>query len=129
MDTSITLSYKERHDLAERGIAVATLKAFMSEFRLTQKQMALLLGISDKTLFNLLKNDRMDLAASDRFLLVQAVFQEGIEALMSKNTFQQWLHKPHRYFEGKAPIAIMTTINGLEAVREELIRTKYGILS
>ncbi len=129
MDISIALSHKELHDLAEKGVAVTDLKTFMREFQLTQKQMALLLGISDKTLFNLLKGNRLDLAASDRFLLVQDVFREGAEALMSKNTFQQWLHKPHYYFEGKAPMAIMTTINGLEAVREELIRTKYGVLS
>lgn len=119
----------ELHKLAEEGVTVADLKTFMQRFSLTQKQMASLLGLSDKTLFNLLKKDMLDVATSDRFLLVQSIFQEGVEALMSEQTFRQWLEKPHTYFNRRTPLEMMATINGAEAVRDELIRTKHGILS
>lgn len=119
----------ELHKLAEEGIAVADLKAFMQRFSLTQKQMACLMGLSDKTLFNLLKNDVLDVATSDRFLLVHSIFQEGVDALMSEQTFRRWLDKPHTHFNRKTPLEMMTTINGAEAVRDELIRMKYGVLS
>lgn len=129
MSITVLSTPLELHKLAEEGVAVADLKAFMQRFTLTQKQMASLLGLSDKTLFNLLKSEILDVATSDRFLLVKSIFQEGAEALMSEQTFRKWLDKPHMHFNRKIPLEMMATINGAEAVRDELIRTKYGVLS
>jgi len=120
---------KELHERAEQGVPVAELQAFMKKFGLTQKQTAFLLGISGKTLFSLLKEDLLNTPASDRFLMIAAVFEEGVDALMSVDAFRAWLYKPHFHFNKKFPFEMMGTINGAEAVRDELIRTKYGVLS
>lgn len=120
---------KELHERAEVGVPVAELQAFMKKFKLTQKQTAFLLNTSDKTLFNLLKDDLLNISVSDRFLMVNSIFEEGVSALMSLDTFVAWLYKPHFYFNHKPPFEMMGTINGAEAVRDELIRTKYGVLS
>jgi len=124
-----TYSPKELHEKAEQGVPAAELQAFMKKFGLTQKQTAFLLGISDKTLFNLLKADLLNIAVSDRFLLVASVFAEGVNTLMSVNSFREWLNKPHFHFNKKTPFEMMETINGTGAVRDELTRTKYGVLS
>lgn len=120
---------KELHERAEQGVPVAELQAFMKKFDLTQRQTAFLLGISDKTLFSLLKGKLLNTPASDRFLMIAAIFEEGVSTLMSVDTFRAWLHKPHFHFNKKLPFEMMRTINGAEAVRDELIRTKYGVLS
>jgi putative toxin-antitoxin system antitoxin component (TIGR02293 family) len=115
--------------MAEQGVPVAKLQSFMKKFGLTQKQTAFLLDISDKTLFNLLKEDLLNVSVSDRFLMIATIFQEGVDTFMSINAFSAWLFKPHFHFNKKSPFEIMGTINGAEAVRDELIRTKYGVLS
>lgn len=120
---------KELHERAKQGVPVAELQVFMKKFGLTQKQTAFLLGISDKTLFNLLKEKLLNTPVSDRFLMITAIFEEGVNALMSVDTFRAWLYKPHFHFNKKIPFEMMGTINGAEAVRDELIRTKYGVLS
>ena len=71
----------------------------------------------------------LDVATSDRFLLVQSIFQEGVEALMGEQTFRRWLEKSHAHFNSRTPLEMMTTNNGAEAVRDERIRTKHGVPS
>jgi len=61
--------------------------------------------------------------------LILSVFAQGVEALMSAEVFRQWLLTPHKNFNGETPFALMTTISGAEVVKNELIRTQYGILS
>lgn len=126
---TINITPKERYQLSKKGVPADEVKKFMHKFQLGQKQMATLLSVSDKTLYTQLKEKRIDHHLSDRFLLVQSVFAEGEETLMSVENFRQWLDLPHRNFDGQTPMTLLSTINGAEAVRSELIRTKYGVLS
>ena len=125
--TSITP--KQRYLLLKQGVAIDQVKRLMEKFDLGQKQMATLLSVSDKTLYAQFKGKSLDENLSDRFLLIASVFEEGEEALMSSSTFRKWLDTPHHSFDGLSPITLMATINGAEAVKSELIRTKHGVLS
>lgn len=58
-----------------------------------------------------------------------ANFALGEDALMSTEVFRKWLETPHRSFENRTPLTLMKTISGAEVVRNELIRTQYGVLS
>ena len=126
-----TIQYtpKERYQQLAQGVSEEHVKALMQKFQLSQKQLADLLSVSDKTLYTQRKNGRLEASLSDRFLLIQSVFAQGEEALMSAEIFRKWLDTPHRSFENRTPRTLMATINGAEAVRSELIRTQYGILS
>ncbi|MFP4342208.1 MAG: antitoxin Xre/MbcA/ParS toxin-binding domain-containing protein [Cyclobacteriaceae bacterium] len=128
MDT-INITPKERYQLSKKGVPVVEVKKLMQKFQLSQKQMSTLLSVSDKTLYSQLKEELIDQQLSDRFLLIQSVFAEGEEALMSAETFRKWLDLPHRNFDDQTPMTLLSTINGAEAVRSELVRSKYGILS
>ncbi len=120
---------KERYEQLQQGISEEQVRSFMQKFQLSQKQLANLLSVSDKTLYAQRKNGRLEESLSDRFLLIQSVFAQGEEALMSPEVFRKWLDTPHRSFENRTPLTLMTTINGAEAIRSELIRTQYGVLS
>lgn len=126
---AISITPKERYLLLKKGVATDEVKQFLQKFELGQKQTATLLSVSDKTLYAQLKGEVLDESLSDRFLLIASVFAEGEDALMSATTFRKWLGTPHRSFEGFTPLTLMATINGAEAVRSELIRTKHGVLS
>ena len=120
---------KERYQQLQQGILEEQVATFMRKFQLSQKQLANLLSVSDKTLYAQRKNGRLEESLSDRFLLIQSVFAQGEEAFMSAQVFRKWLDTSHRSFENQTPLTLMTTISGAEVVRSELIRTQYGILS
>lgn len=122
-------SSKERHKASLIGIPTKAVNKFIDRFKLTKNDFSSLLGITERTLYTQLKKDKLDEKTSDRFLLINAVFEEGVDALMSDAAFIEWIHTPHSNFDEETPFSLLTTINGAEAVREELIRTKYGILS
>lgn len=118
-----------RYQQLALGVSSEQVSDFMQRFQLTQKQLADLLAISDKTLYAQRKNSHLDEASSDRFLFIQSIFALGEEALMSTEVFRKWLQTPHRSFENRTPLTLMKTISGAEVVRNELIRTQYGVLS
>jgi putative toxin-antitoxin system antitoxin component (TIGR02293 family) len=129
MDDILASSSKERHKASLSGVPTKTVNKFINRFNLTRKDLASLLGITERTLYSQLKKDKLDEKTSDRFLLVSSVFEEGSDALMSDAAFIEWIHTSHSHFDKETPFSLLTTINGAEAVREELIRTKYGVLS
>ena len=126
---ALQYSPKERYKQLIQGIREDRVSAFMKQFYLSQKQLAELLAVSDRTLYAQRKKGQLEQPLSDRFLLIQSVFAQGVEALMSAEVFRQWLLTPQRNFNGETPFTLMTTISGAEVVKNELIRTQYGILS
>lgn len=127
--SDISRSSKERHKASLIGVPTEKVNKFIDRFHLTRKDLASLLGITERTLYSQLKKDKLDEKTSDRFLLINSVFEEGVDALMSDEAFIEWIHIPHSHFDKETPFSLLTSINGAEAVREELIRTKYGVLS
>ncbi len=115
----------------EEGVEVEEVIAFQQQYTLTNKQMSYLLAISPKGYYNLIhpEKGRLDKRSSGQFLKVKEVFQEGEEALMSKEAFLDWIQQPHWYFEQRKPFDLLDTPIGADAVMNELGRTKYGMLS
>lgn len=115
----------------EEGVAVEEVTAFQQQYDLTNKQMTYLLAISSKGYYNLIHpvKGRLDKRLSGQFLKVKEVFQEGEEALMSKEAFLDWMQQSHWYFNHKTPFDLLDTPIGADAVIYELGRTKYGMLS
>lgn len=126
---TVYYSPKERYEQLEKGVSEMQVKTFLEQFHLSQKQLAELLAVSDKTLYGQRKTGQLDPPLSDRFFLIQSVFAQGVEALMSAAVFRKWLLTPHRSFNGQTPFTLMTTISGAEVVKNELVRTQYGVLS
>lgn len=115
----------------EEGVKVKEVTTFQQQYDLTNKQMSYLLAISPKGYYNLIHpaKGRLDKKLSGQFLKVKEVFQEGEEALLSKEAFLDWAQQPHWYFKQRKPFDLLDTPIGADAVINELGRTKYGMLS
>ena len=115
----------------EKGVEAEEVIAFQQKYNLTNKQMGYLLGVSPKGYHNLIhpENERLDKKLSSQFLKAKEVFQEGEEALMSKEAFLDWAQQPHWYFDHRKPFDLLDNPIGVDAVVNELGRTKYGMLS
>ncbi|MGB3588218.1 MAG: MbcA/ParS/Xre antitoxin family protein [Tunicatimonas sp.] len=115
----------------QEGVSIAEVAQFQQQYSLTQQQMSFLLNLSHKGYYNLLHrpSGRLGIPNSGKFLKLQQVFQEGEDALMSREAFLEWLNQPHWYFDHHTPFEMLDNPIGADAILEELGRTKYGILS
>ncbi|MEM6525830.1 MAG: antitoxin Xre-like helix-turn-helix domain-containing protein [Bacteroidota bacterium] len=105
------------------------LKKFMAAVGASQNASAKLLGVATRTLQRELSSKLLSKELSDRFLQVMDLYKEGLDAFYSIDTFKQWLGTSKVTFQGKNPYEMMHSITGIQQVKEEIIRTKLGILS
>lgn len=112
----------------EEGIAAKTLQQFQRFFELTADEMAFLLVMSRKGYYNLLERDKLNKQQSERFLAVQAVYEQAMDTLENLDNIRKWMHTHHAYL-GRIPFDILDTFIGCDEVRSELIRLDHGITS
>lgn len=105
------------------------LKKFMASTGASQNAAAKLLGVATRTLQRELGGKLLSKELSDRFLQVIDLYKEGVDAFYSIDTFRQWLSTNKTTFQGKTPYEMMHSVTGIQQVREEILRTKLGILS
>lgn len=113
----------------DEQIPSAFLKKFMDSIEASQNTAAKLLGISTRTLQRELSENNLSNDLSDRFLQLIDLYKEGVEAFFDLDTFKSWLETGKSVFKGKKPFELMTSITGIHQVKEEIVRTKLGILS
>lgn len=113
----------------EEQIPSDFLKKFITFIDASQNVASKLLGISTRTLQRELAHTHLSPELSDRFLQLIDLYKEGIEAFYTLETFKNWLETHKSVFRGKKPFELLHTITGIQQVKEEIIRTKLGILS
>ena len=119
----------KRYQLAEEGLQTNMVREFEVAYGISKHEMADLMGISEKTYYNLLLKDKLDRERSDRFLFIEKIFEEGEETFVSKQNFNSWLRQPHPSLENQKPIDLLDSLNGAQAVHAEIIRTRHNVLS
>ncbi|TRX47207.1 DUF2384 domain-containing protein [Fulvivirga sp. M361] len=110
-------------------VPASSLKTFIDSIETSQNTASKLLGVSTRTLQRELNQDHLSKDISDRFLQVIDLYKEGVEAFFDLETFKNWLETGKSIFHGKKPFELMHSITGIQQVKEEIIRTKMGILS
>lgn len=107
----------------------AMLQEAAAEYGLSNHEMARLLGISDKTFYNLMKADKLDLNQSDRFQFVSSILKEGRHAFMGISNFKDWLHSEQVTLGGATPVSKLSTLMGAQEVLAVITRIKHGIFA
>ncbi len=110
-------------------IPAAFLKKFIASINASQNTTAKLLGVATRTLQRELANKYLSEELSDRLLQIIDLYKEGSETFYGIDTFKQWLITEKTVFQGKTPFELLNSVTGTQQVKEEIIRTKMGILS
>ncbi|MEM7548272.1 MAG: antitoxin Xre/MbcA/ParS toxin-binding domain-containing protein [Bacteroidota bacterium] len=113
----------------EEYIPVVFLKNFIDAIGSSQNTSSKLLGISTRTLQRELNNKYLSADLSDRFLQIIELYKEGEEAFFNLDTFKNWLNTEKSVFQGKRPFDLIRSTTGIQLVKEEIMRTKFGVLS
>lgn len=119
----------KRYQIAEEGLETNIVREFEAVYEVPKKKMAHILGVSEKTYYNLMSQAVIDRERADRFLFIERIFEEGEETFQTKENLRSWLQLPHPNLDYKKPIDLLESLNGSQAVLAEIVRTRHNILS
>ena len=95
---------------------------------LTDKDMARILNISERTLHRLRPEARLDNNASERLLLLESLLQHGLDVFDGRaDVLGRWLRVPLAELQGQAPLTLLDTATGFGMVHTVLGRIEHGI--
>ena len=118
------------HTLTREGLPVGTLPILAGELDVERKQLARMVGVSDRTLSRRLAGEqRLSAEESDRTMRVARVVAYATDVLGSIQKVAAWMKSPNRALEGQQPLELLDTDAGVRSVETVLGRIDYGIYS
>jgi putative toxin-antitoxin system antitoxin component (TIGR02293 family) len=95
---------------------------------LTDKEMALILNLSERTLHRLRPEALLAINASERLLLLEGLLQHGLEVFDGRaDVLGRWLRVPLPELQRYPPLTLLDTATGFGMVHTVLGRIEYGI--
>jgi putative toxin-antitoxin system antitoxin component (TIGR02293 family) len=86
------------------------------------------LGISGRTAQRRRQEGVLSMEESDRLYRIARVTRRAFEVFGAEDTARGWLKDPSHLFRGAAPLTLLGSDAGAEAVEQELGRIDYGDL-
>ena len=116
--------------LIEGGMPVQAVEALKASLAVPDRQLAQLLGISEKTLSRARAAEgRLEPVASDRLVRVARVLAMAIDVLEDEAAAVHWLKRPQIGLGGRIPLAMLSTDPGRDQVEKLLLRIEHGVYS
>lgn len=116
------------HALLESGLPLSALENFKQTTALSDAQLAVLVGISGKTLQRARgSRKRLDAVTSDRLFRSARLAALAGTVLESSERGIAWLGRAQIGLGGKVPFSLMTTEAGSEQVEQLLLRIEHGV--
>ena len=109
------------------GLPVASALAFKDALRLTNDELAALLGLSARTLLRWSPGKKLDLASGDRLVRSARLFTIASEVLEDNDAAVQWLRTPQKALGDAVPLDLAATDVGARAVEALLGRMEHGV--
>jgi putative toxin-antitoxin system antitoxin component (TIGR02293 family) len=110
------------------GLPAAAAQAFKEALRLTNGELAAVLGVSLRTLARLdLARARLDSVSGDRLVRAARLYSIAAEVLEDSQAAARWLKTPQRALGGAVPLQLAETDAGTRAVEALLGRMEHGV--
>lgn len=120
------MEYKDRND---DPLSASMVNEAAVEYGMTKQEMATLLGVSEKTYYNLMKSPTLDAHQGDRFSYMHSILEEGKHTFNGLSNFKDWLHTEQSTFGGATPLQKMSSLVGAQEVLAEMTKIKHGIFA
>ncbi len=113
---------------ARAGIRRSKADEVAQRVNLTDREMARILNLSERTLHRIQPDARLDSNASERLLLLEALIQHGLDVFDERaEVLGRWLRVPLPELRRQTPIALLDTVTGFGMVHTVLGRIEHGI--
>lgn len=121
-------SVREWVESIKAGLPVASALAFKDALRLTNEELAGLLGLSTRTLLRWSPGkSRLDVASGDRLVRSARLFTLASDVLEDGDAAVRWLRAPQKALGDAVPLDLATTDVGARAVEALLGRMEHGV--
>lgn len=118
-------SDQEIHDLIEAGFPAARVKALCDQGTMSPVERDQIIPL--KTLKSrLVRGQALTVDESDRLFRSAHIIAMADALFGDEAKARRWLNKPKERFDGKPPIAMLSTIQGTRQVEEMLIQMAEG---
>ena len=112
----------------QAGMPFASAVAFKEALKLTNAELAAVLGISARTLARLdPAHARLDSVSGDRLVRAARLYTIAVEVLEEAEAAARWLKTPQRALGGAIPLELAQTDVGTRAVEALLGRMEHGV--
>jgi putative toxin-antitoxin system antitoxin component (TIGR02293 family) len=95
---------------------------------LTDKELARILNLSERTLHRLRPETLLDNNSSERLLLLEQLIRHGLDVFDGKtDVMSRWLRFPLSELQQHSPLTLLDTTTGFTLVHNVLGRIEHGI--
>lgn len=95
---------------------------------LTDKEMARILNLSERTLHRLRPDSRLDSNSSERLILLEGLIRHGLDVFDGRaDVLGRWLRGSLPELRRQAPVSLLDTTTGFGMVHTVLGRIEHGI--
>ncbi len=113
---------------ARAGVARGKADEIAHQLGFTDKEMARILNLSERTLHRLRPEALLDNNASERLLLLKGLLRHGLDVFDGRaDVLGRWLRIPISELRRQAPLALLDTATGFGMVHAVLGRIEHGI--
>jgi len=97
--------------------------------QISQGELAMLLGLTSRTLQRRLEQGRLELAESERVWDLARIFSRAVEVLEGEDAAIHWFKSPVHALGQETPLVVAQTAVGRRDVENVLGRIEHGVFS
>ncbi|CAB1370155.1 type II RES/Xre toxin-antitoxin system antitoxin [Denitratisoma oestradiolicum] len=112
-----------------QGISSAAVDALAKTIRVTQSELAVALGIPERTLARRKKEGTLNSEESAKLVRLARVVEQAEEVFEDLNVSLDWLKSPNAALAGATPLSLLDTDIGAESVMDTLGRIEHGVFA
>ena len=122
------MSPLQTHDIVTSGLPVVLVLDLIKTFNVVDREAVLLtIGVSEKTLQRWKSAEqRLDTNASDRLIRLAVVTEQAMDVFGSRDAAESWLVASAIGLDGRRPLDLLQTSEGVKIVKLFLTRIDYG---
>ena len=116
-------------ELSRKGLSRAAVDLVAKRIGLSDREMARILNISERTFHRYSPDTQLDTSSTERLLKLMLLYQHGEEVFSNLEDFKPWMRQSMRIFGDKSALDLLDTITGFEWVDNVLSRIEFGTYS
>jgi len=116
-------------NVIRRGISSAAVDSLAKTIHVTQSELALALGIPERTLARRKKEGTLNSEESSKLVRLARVVERAGEIFEDLDASLDWLKFPNAALSGATPLSLLDTDIGAESVMDTLGRIEHGVFA
>jgi len=116
-------------EISNKGLSKNALERLAKYLNYSNKQMADILPITERTIQRHGKNQSFNSEVSDHILQIAEVSAKGTDVFKNKSKFISWMNYPCTSFANRTPFSLLKSKFGVDMVLDELGRIEHGVFS